>query len=65
MQSEILVNNFSNQKNLTRIQRIFQGIFIVIWAWSYEQKFSDLRNLQKTLENVKPPIFVRKVRKII
>jgi hypothetical protein len=34
-------------------------------AWSYQQKFSDLRNFQKTSENFKPSIFVRNVRKII
>jgi hypothetical protein len=30
-------------------------------AWSYQQKFSDLRNFQKKSENFKPTIFVRKV----
>jgi hypothetical protein len=33
-------------------------------AWSYQQKFSDLRNFQKKSENFKRTIFVRKVRKI-
>jgi hypothetical protein len=36
-----------------------------IWAWSYKQKFSDLRIFKKKSENFEPNIFVRKVRKII
>jgi hypothetical protein len=36
-----------------------------IRAWSYQQKFSDLRNFQNKSENVQPTIFVRKVGKII
>jgi hypothetical protein len=35
------------------------------WAWSYQQKFSDLRNFQKKSENFHPAIFARKVRKNI
>jgi hypothetical protein len=31
------------------------------WAWSYQQKFSDLRNFQKNSENFKAAIFVIKV----
>jgi hypothetical protein len=38
---------------------------ILTRAWFYQQKFSDLRNFQKNLENFKRTIFVRKVRKII
>jgi hypothetical protein len=34
------------------------------WAWSYQQKFSDLRNFQKKSENLKTTIFVKKVRKL-
>jgi hypothetical protein len=34
-------------------------------AWSYQQKFSDLRNFQKNLENFKASVFVTEVRKII
>ena len=32
-------------------------------AQSYQQKFSDLRNLEKKSENFKPTIFVKKFRK--
>jgi hypothetical protein len=34
-------------------------------AWSYQKKFSGLRNFQKKSSNFKPTIFVLKVRKII
>jgi hypothetical protein len=33
------------------------------WAWSYQQKFSDLRGYQKKSENFKPAIFCQKGQK--
>jgi hypothetical protein len=46
---------------------VIEGTFSELgdtWAWSYQQKLSDLRNFQKKSEIFKPAVFARKVRKI-
>jgi hypothetical protein len=56
------IHPFENQINWSTI---FNLICIDTRAWSYQQKFSDLRNVQKKSEKFKPIIFVRKVKTII
>jgi hypothetical protein len=46
-------------------KNLWEPLLKLTWAWSYQQKFSDLRNFQTNSENFKPTFFVRKVRKII
>jgi hypothetical protein len=45
------------------IKHYTMGFQILAWAWSYQQKFSDLRNFQKKSENFKPTIFCQNVLK--
>jgi hypothetical protein len=57
---------YSNQKYKFCHETLgsFETRTLLPWAWSYQQKFSDLRNFLKNSENFEPADFVRKVRKL-